>query len=72
MIKLSLYVITYNEEHRLGRTLKAASPLVDEIVVVDCGSIDRTREIAESYGARFYHNDWVSFGVRFASRSNTV
>ena len=70
MTKLSLYVITYNEEHRLGRTLKAASPLVDEIVVVDCGSTDRTREIAESYGARFYHNDWVSFGdqVRVAEQ----
>jgi len=62
MIKLSLYVITFNEEKRLGRTLKAARPLVDEIVVVDCGSTDRTREIAESFGARFYHNDWVSFG----------
>ncbi len=62
MIPLSLYVITYNEEKRLGRTLSAARPLVDEIVVVDCGSADRTREIALEYGARFVHNDWVSFG----------
>lgn len=62
MIPISLYVITYNEEQRLGLALAAARPLVDEIVVVDCGSADGTREVALKYGARFIHNDWVSFG----------
>lgn len=61
-IKLSLYVITLNEEERLPRTLKAAAALADEIVVVDCGSTDRTGEIAEEFGARFVFNSWVSFG----------
>ena len=51
--KLSLYVITLNEERRLGATLDAAKDLVDEILVVDSGSTDRTEEIARSYGARF-------------------
>ncbi len=61
-MKLSLYIITFNEERRLSKTLMAAHALADEIVVVDCGSTDRTREIAESFGARIIHNDWVSFG----------
>lgn len=62
MIKLSLYLITYNEELRLPKTLEAAKSLADEIVIVDCGSTDRTEEIAKRYGARFYYNRWVSFG----------
>ena len=49
MIKISLYIITYNEELRLGCTLKAAAPLVDEIIVVDCGSTDKTVEIAKEW-----------------------
>ncbi len=61
MIKISLYVITYNEESRLGCTLKAAAPLVDEIIVVDCGSTDKTIEIAKSFGAKVYHNCFFPF-----------
>ncbi|RKJ80233.1 MULTISPECIES: glycosyltransferase family 2 protein [unclassified Pyramidobacter] len=62
MINLSLYIITYNEEKRLPQTLEAAHRLADEIIVVDSGSTDKTREIALRYGARFYYNEWVSFG----------
>lgn len=73
MINLSLYLITYNEEKRLPQTLEAARGLVDEIVVVDCGSTDKTREIALKYGAKFYYNEWVSFGdqVRVAEERCT-
>ena len=66
--KLSLYVIAMNEEKRLPRTLESAKNLVDEIVIVDSGSTDRTEEIARSYGARFIFHEWETVGhqVKFA------
>lgn len=66
--KLSLYIVAMNEERRLPRTLESARDLVDEIVVVDSGSTDRTEEIARSYGARFIYHPWESIGhqVKFA------
>ena len=58
---ISAFLITLNEEARLPRTL-AALDWVDEIVVVDSGSTDRTREIAKAAGARVLHRDWTGFG----------
>ena len=42
----------------IGRCLQAARDAVDEIVVVDTGSTDRTVEIAEGLGARVLHHEW--------------
>ena len=66
--KLSLYVITLNEEKRLAKTLSSAKDLVDEIIIVDSGSTDRTKEIALSFGAKFIFHEWESYGhqVKFA------
>ena len=57
-MKLSVYIVTLNEEERLVNTLKAASKIADDIVVVDSGSTDRTEEIARQYGARFVFHKW--------------
>ena len=46
MITVSLCMIVKNEEDVLARCLESVSDLVDEIVVVDTGSTDRTREFA--------------------------
>lgn len=55
---LSLCMIVKNEEAILERCLAAVADAVDEMVIVDTGSTDRTVEIAESFGARVLHREW--------------
>jgi tetratricopeptide (TPR) repeat protein len=57
-IKLSACLIVKNEEKQLERCLQSLQGAVDEIVVVDTGSTDRTLEIAEKFGAVIGHFDW--------------
>ena len=61
MEKLSVYIVTYNEEKRLERTLKAAQKVADEIIVVDSGSTDKTVEIATKNGAKVIYNEWKTY-----------
>ncbi len=70
-MKLSVYIVTLNEEERLENTLKAASQVADDILVVDSGSTDRTEEIARKYGARFIFNKWknISSQKRYAQNA---
>ena len=56
---LSLCMIVKDEEEMLPRTLEAVKPAVDEMIVVDTGSTDRTVEIAESFGAKVLHHEWT-------------
>lgn len=71
MIKLSIYIVTLNEEKRLDKTLKAASEVADEIVVIDSGSTDKTKEIALKYGANFLFHQWknISSQKHFAQNA---
>jgi len=57
-VKISLCMIVKNEESCLGRCLKSVHEYVDEIIIVDTGSKDKTVGIAESYGAKIYHHPW--------------
>lgn len=57
-LPLSAALISFNEEANIERTLRAVLPIVSEIIVVDSHSTDRTREIAESLGAKVYDEDW--------------
>lgn len=55
---LSVCMIVKNEEANLGRCLKSVQQVADEIIVVDTGSTDRTKEIAQSYGAIVADHEW--------------
>jgi glycosyltransferase involved in cell wall biosynthesis len=62
-LSLSAVIITLNEEANLARTL-ASVAWADEIVVLDSGSTDRTREIAESFHAKFFSEGWKGFAAQ--------
>jgi (heptosyl)LPS beta-1,4-glucosyltransferase len=57
---ISAVINTLNEEKNLERCLKCLS-WVDEIVVCDDGSVDRTVEIAKQFGAKIYHHKFAGF-----------
>src|SRR5204862_576455 len=65
---LSVVIITHNEEANLPRTLESVKPLVSdgkgEIIVVDSGSTDRTVEIAKSYGAKVFVEEWKGYAAQ--------
>lgn len=60
-IKLSVAIITKNEEENLPRCLSSVS-FVDDIVVVDSGSTDKTVDIASEFGCRVFIEDWKGDG----------
>ncbi|MDO9028765.1 MAG: glycosyltransferase family 2 protein [Candidatus Roizmanbacteria bacterium] len=51
-MKLSLCIATYNEEKNIHYPLDSALDIVDEVIIIDGGSIDKTVEIAKSYGKK--------------------
>ena len=55
---ISLCMIMKNEEKRIGRCLDSVLGLVHEIIIVDTGSTDRSKQIAESYGAKVIDSQW--------------
>ena len=59
MITISLCMIVKNEEKNLERCLKSYAPLMDEIIVVDTGSTDKTKEIASRFTDKIYDFKWV-------------
>ena len=58
MVSVSLCMIVKNEEEVLARCLESAAGLVEEIIIVDTGSTDQTREIAARYTDRIFYFPW--------------
>lgn len=65
---LSVVIITHNEEANLARTLESVKPLVSdgkgEVIVVDSGSTDRTVDIAKSFGAKVFIEEWKGYAAQ--------
>lgn len=65
---ISVYLISKNEEQRIGRAIRSVESWADEVIVVDSGSTDDTVRVAESAGARVLFREWEGYGPqkRFA------
>ena len=59
MCTISLCMIVKNEEANLSKCLSSIKDIVDEIVVVDTGSNDATKEIARRFTDKVLDFDWV-------------
>jgi glycosyltransferase involved in cell wall biosynthesis len=61
MIKLSVVVITLNEEKNIARCLESVKGIADEIVIIDSNSTDRTEEICKNYDAKFIQHPFEGY-----------
>lgn len=59
MITISLCMIVKNEEAVLSRCLESVKDIVEEIIIIDTGSTDKTKEIAYHYTEKVYDFKWV-------------
>ena len=59
MVTISLCMIVKNEEKVLRRCLDSVKDLMDEIIIVDTGSTDRTKQIAKEYTEQIYDFQWT-------------
>ena len=59
MVKISLCMIVKNEEEVLHQCLNSVNDLVDEIIIVDTGSTDKTKEIASQFTEKIFDFEWV-------------
>ena len=59
MKEISLCMIIKNEEKTIARCLDSVKDLVDEIIIVDTGSTDKSKEIVSKYTDKVYDFEWV-------------
>lgn len=59
MITISLCMIVKNEENTIANCLESVKDIVDEIVIVDTGSQDKTKEIVNKYTVNIYDFKWI-------------
>jgi glycosyltransferase involved in cell wall biosynthesis len=63
MVKISAVIITFNEEKNIGRCIGSLQGIADEIIVVDSFSTDKTVEICNVMGVKFFQIKWEGYAV---------
>ena len=63
-MRLSVCVITHNEEANIRRTLASVKGFADEMIVVDSGSTDKTAAVARELGAKVFTEPWKGFAAQ--------
>lgn len=61
LTKISIIILTFNEEANIKSCLESVRDLSDDIFIVDSYSTDKTLEIAREYSAKIYQNAWVNW-----------
>lgn len=65
MDKLSVLILTHNEEKNIRKCVESVLPLTKSIFIVDSGSDDKTIEIARSYGVQIATRKWTTHADQF-------
>ena len=61
-MQISAVIITFNEEANVASCIESIENVVDEIIIVDSLSTDKTKEIAESYNkVKFFSQKWLGY-----------
>lgn len=61
MPELTAIIITFNEEKKIGECLSSIMDVVDDVVIVDSFSTDKTKEICLSYNVRFFEHAFEGY-----------
>ena len=59
-LNVSVFIVAQNEEAHIEKTLRSVESM-DEVILVDSGSTDKTKEIAQRYGAKVVEQSWQGF-----------
>ncbi len=59
VFKLSVVIITFNEEKNIARCLNSVKDIADEIIILDSLSTDKTKEICSKYNVKFYEQKFL-------------
>jgi (heptosyl)LPS beta-1,4-glucosyltransferase len=63
MESISIIILTKNEEQFIERCICSVN-WADEVIVLDSGSTDKTKEIAAYLGAKIYENEWLGYSAQ--------
>lgn len=63
--KITVIILTKNEENHIERAIKSVSAIAAQVVIIDSFSTDRTIEIANNLGALVYQNKFVNYAQQF-------